>query len=380
MTPVPAVGAGAAAESRLRSYLEEQVRGGLIPGAAWVVARQGLTLTSGAVGWSQLLPRRRRARLETVYDLASLTKPLVTAALAVLLAREGRVSLEEPAAGRLPELAGSPYAPCTLLDLLLHRSGLPAWEPLYLHGTQRGDYLCRMALLPPVGIRGRQVVYSDLGYIAAGILLERAAGSGLSKLFQERIGRILGNAGEDLSFRPPRPFLLRAAPTEMGNRHEEAMAVERAGSRARGYRGWRQDLIQGQVHDQNAWALGGVSGHAGLFGSAPAVAVLGREFLPGSRLFKAAELTMFTTSGTQGLGEDRTVGFHLAAAGCPAAGLSPRSYGHVGFTGTSLFLDPETATVFVLLTNRVHPRCREADMKAFRRGFHRLAARLLAGS
>jgi CubicO group peptidase (beta-lactamase class C family) len=372
----------------VKAFLEERIREGMIPGASWAVLQHGRTLNAGAVGCARLVPSRRPADESTVYDLSSLTKPLATAALAVLLAREGVASLDEPVVERLPELAGSPYARATLLDLLSHRSGLPAWEPLYLQGSALPAFLRRMAALPPAGERRGSVVYSDLGYIAARAMLERAAGRSLEALFARWILEPLRgspSAGEgdlpEVRFHPPGKWLDRIAPTERDDATERRMAAQLLGEAApAAYRGWRKGIVHGRVLDHNAHALGGAAGHAGLFGTAAGVATLGCQFLPGSRLFENDELTLFVTSQTPGREEERSVGFLLTAGGRTAAGtaLSPRAVGHVGFTGTSLFVDPETAGVFVLLTNRVHPEAREIEMKALRRGFHQAAAALVA--
>ncbi|MFQ5670402.1 MAG: serine hydrolase domain-containing protein [Acidobacteriota bacterium] len=360
-----------------KAFLEARVAAGDLPGAAWVVARGRQVLAGGAVGAARAVPPRRPADEGTVYDLASLTKPLATAVLAVLLARDGVVGLDGPVGDHLPELGSSPYARATLLDLLVHRCGLPAWEPLYLHGSDPPSYLRRLARLPPAGPPGGPAVYSDLGYLAAGILLERASGHSLETLFRTRILDSLPGPAPEVCFLPPPAWRPRIAPTERGSRHDREMTASLAGeAAARDYRGWRHALIEGEVHDQNAWVAGGVCGHAGLFGTAAGVARLGAEFLAGSRLFTSGELDLFQTSRIDPGPPRRSLGFEV---GGEAAGrvVSPRTFGQVGFTGTSLFVDPSTQGVYVLLANRVHPEHREIAMKALRSGFHDRAARRL---
>jgi CubicO group peptidase (beta-lactamase class C family) len=363
------------------AFLEEQVQAQRLPGAAWVVARGDRILSRGAVGWARLVPRRRRAVEDTVYDLASLTKPLATASLAVLLARDGVVCLDEPAHERLPELAGSPYAQVNLLDLLTHQARLPDWEPLYLQGADLPAYLQCIAGLKPLATSA--VVYSDLGYILAGALLERAAGEGLDRLFQQLVARPLAGDGGDLPvrYRPPAAWRGRIAPTEEGDRVERQMVATRHGAGAvASYAHWRRGVVRGEVHDRNAAVLGGVAGHAGLFGSAAGVAALGSQFLPGSLIFTLDELALFVTPRTPPAGELRSLGFQVPAGrdAVTAGALSPRAFGHTGFTGTSLFIDPEDGAICVLLSNRGHPAQRETDMRALRRGFHQAAARVLA--
>jgi len=363
------------------SLLRPEIAAGRLPGASWVVARGRSVLSAGALGHAALEPRQRRATPRTLYDLASLTKPLATASLAVLLARDGIVSLDEPAAERLPEWRGSPWAEVTLLDLLVHRSGMPAWDPLYLYGRGLGAALRRAARLIPVAPRGEKVVYSCPGSIAAAALLERAAGQPLDVLWRRLVLRRFGRAGlTEPRFRPPQSWWPRVAATERDSLFERDLAATAAGrSAAARYRGWRRGMVRGTVHDQNAFALGGVAGNAGLFGTARGVATLAAEYLPGSRLFEFDELALFVTARSPTGGEQRSLGFQMAASPGSSAGdaLSRRAFGHTGFTGTSLWIDPDTAGVFVLLTNRVHPVRQVYDINGLRRAFHARAAPLL---
>ena len=365
------------------AYLAEQARNRVIPGASWAVCRGEETISTGAVGWASLVPHRRKALESTVYDLASLTKPLVTATLAVLLAREDVVSLDEPVGERLPELDGSPWEQVTLLDLLTHEARLPAWEPLYLHGSDLPAYLRRVAALRPLPDAG--VTYSDLGYILAGALLERAARTPLDRLFRRWVtgplSRLAVAGSLPVRFRPPLAWRGRVAPTEADDRVERALMAEMYGFKAVAeYDGWRRGVVRGEVHDRNAAVLGGVAGHAGLFGTAAGVAILARQFLPGSELFDLDELGLFVTPRTSPHGDLRTIGFQVPQGddAVTAAAFSSRAFGHTGFTGTSLFIDPGDATICVLLTNRVHPGQGTTDMLALRRGFHQAVARVLA--
>ena len=369
-------------QAGIAGLLGAEIASGRLPGASWVVARGRRVLSAGALGAAALEPRRRAATTRTLYDLASLTKPLVTASLAVLLARDGVVSLDEPAGERLREWRGTPWAEVTLLDLLVHRSGMPDWDPLYLHGRGREAALRRIARLRPVAPRGARVVYSCPGSIAAAVLLERAAAQSLDGLWRRRVLRQPGRAPwEEPRFRPPRAWWPRVASTERDTLFERELAAGVAGRRrAAGYRGWRRGVVHGTVHDQNAFALHGVAGNAGLFGTARGVARLAAEYLPGSRLFDLDELALFVTPRSPRGGEQRGLGFQIAASPDSSAGpaLSSRAFGHTGFTGTSLWIDPETAGVFVLLTNRVHPVRRAYDINGLRRAFHARAAPLLA--
>jgi len=359
---------------RIREYLRAHVEAGDFPGASYLVAEEGRVLTEGALGLAVERPERIPAATSTLYDLASLTKPLAGALLAARLAMAGRLAREDRLARHLPEWDPEGEASrITLLDLLTHRSGLPAWKPVYVHAADRDGYLRylkRLALERPPGAR---VAYSDPGYILLGFALERAGGASLDRLFAEMITNPLHIA--DLLYRPAPAHRRRIAATEEGNRQERLLA----GPEGDGYNGWRAELTWGEVHDLNARALGGISAHAGLFGTARAVHRLAQEVLgPGTGLLEESQRALMSTNLTAGLGEDRSLGFLLASSHDTAAGdaLSRRSFGHTGFTGTSLWIDPAARRVYVLLTNRVHPEFREMDMNAIRRGFHQVAAAL----
>jgi len=360
--------------ARLEDYLRAHVAAGDFPGASYLVAGDGGILAEGALGSAVLRPERIAAATSTLYDLASLTKPIAGSCLAALLSSEGRLSCDDPLSRHLREWSPpGDAARVTLLDLLTHRSGLPAWRPVYIHASGRDEYLEWLKRLPLDRPPGERVVYSDPGYILLGFALERAGGAPLHRLFAEKVARPL--ALRDLLYRPPRSLRRRIAATEAGNRRERVLA----GTEGDGYNGWRAGLAWGEVHDLNARALGGSSAHAGLFGTARAVFLVAREILgPGTGLLDERQRELMRDNLTAGLGEDRSLGFLLASnPGTPAgSGLSRRSFGHTGFTGTSLWIDPDARRLYVLLTNRVHPECREIDMNAIRRGFHEIAAAL----
>lgn len=363
------------AASRIEEFLRSHIAAGDFPGASYLVAEKGRILAEGALGHAVLTPEKIEATRSTLYDLASLTKPLSTAVLVAQYRSLGRLDLDERLARHLPSWASAPddRSGITLLDLLAHRSGLPAWKPLYLYAADRPsriEWMLRVTLACP---SGQDVVYSDLGYILLGFALEEAGGAPLARLFAERVARPLGLP--DLLFRPPRATRRRIAATETGNLRERHLA----GPDGEGYNGWRTGVIWGEVHDGNAYTLGGVAGHAGLFGTARAVLALALEFLGGGRgIVPAGQIDLFRKSFTSGLAEERAVGFQIASTRGSSAGdaLSSASFGHAGFTGTSLWVDPVSHRILILLTNRVHPRFKEIDMNAIRREFHRTAAAL----
>jgi serine-type D-Ala-D-Ala carboxypeptidase len=355
----------------LADFLRGQVAAGSFPGAAWVVSLDGRVVDEGAIGDAVAVPERVAATRDTYYDLASLTKPLATALVAVRLQSAGRLRLDDAIARHLPEWrTGDDREGVTLLDLLTHRSGLPAWVPLYLYAQDVPGRVAHLAAMPRTGAPLLGVTYSCPNYLLAGFAVERAGGDSLDALFRSHVTGPLGL--DEILFRPAPHLLPRIAATETGNHHERALA----GPAGDGYNAWRTGVIRGEVHDNNAHTLGGVAGNAGLFGTARAVVRLAGIFLPGGAFLGEEERSLFGHNFTSGLQQDRAVGFQLATTtGCSAGpGIGARGFGHTGFTGTSLWIDPEARRVIALLTNRVHPRFRELDMNAVRREFHALAA------
>jgi serine-type D-Ala-D-Ala carboxypeptidase len=361
-------------ESPAARFLRERIQAGIFPGARYLAARGDSVLEEGWVGKSVLRPEVHPVDSLTIFDLASLTKPLVTGALAALMACRGELDLQAPLETHLEETSGRWLGRASLLDLLAHRSGLPAWLPLYLKASGREGYLAATMALPPDYRPGTRVVYSCLGYILLAAVLERLGGSTLDVLADRAVFSPLGL--QDTGFRPPRELRPRIAATEDGNEREREMA----GEAGRDFGGWRRGMIWGECHDLNAWSLGGVSGNAGLFSTAPDLHKLALEFLgQGSGLFGEECRSLFQKDLTPSLNENRSVGWQLAATPGSSAGpfLAKESMGHTGFTGTSLWIDPRAGWILILLTNRIHPKYRPDDMNAVRREFHR---RILEGN
>ncbi len=357
--------------SRIDDWAQSRIAAGDFPGAVWIVAEGDRILAEGARGHAVLDPERIPASTATLYDLASLTKPLATAVLVLGLHDSGVVRVEDPLARHLAGWnPADARASVTLLDLLVHRSGLPAWNPLYAHASDRAG---RIAHLSRIGLPrppGTGVIYSCLGYILLGYMIEQATGAPLDRLFADRVA---GPTGAEVMFRPSAGMRRRIAATERGNVRERQLA----GADAERYNGWPASVIWGETHDANARTQGGVSGNAGLFGTARGVLAIALAILDGrSGVVGPEGRADLLRNFTAGLGEDRSAGFQVASSPGSAAGpaLSPRAVGHTGFTGTSLWIDPEARRVFVLLTNRVHPDFRELDMNRLRREFHALAA------
>jgi CubicO group peptidase (beta-lactamase class C family) len=347
-------------------YLKARINAGRMPGAVWAISGPSGIVSESALGHAAVEPERVEAGIGTLYDLASLTKPLCTGLALVILEEQGRCSLDAPAVEWLPELEGSAYADVSLLRFAAHTAGLPAWRPLYLTGSGAAAFLAAIAAEPadaPV-----KTVYSDLGYICLGIAIERIVGRPLDVWFEESVATVLGL--KRLGF-ATRVDCSAAAPTERGNDYERSLAGD-AGARG----AWRRSMIHGEVHDGNAHALGGVAGHAGLFGALGDVVTLASELIrPQALALGARARERLLTEALPGSG--RTIGFVQAAASDAARGVfAADAPGHVGFTGCSLWLEPARGFIYVLLTNRVHPVVDGEGFQSVRLGFHRAARAL----
>lgn len=375
-------------------YLENEIARGSIPGAQYVIGEDLLIVAEGAVGLAVVEPERIPATLETIYDFASLTKPLVTALLVVRLAERGYLQLDAPLAHYLNEFNDNRTV--TLTQLLTHTSGLPNWRPLYLEAKNRDDVpatIARIMLEPDQLKAWNDVIYSDLNYILLGFVLERVTGEKLDHLARTEIFEPLGL--QRTMFNPPPELLRGIAATERGQEFEQSNAIEvvktrssygaatlaysTLGSTGLSQAGWRKDVIWGEVHDGNANFMGGVAGHAGLFSTAREAFRISNQFLPGSELLKPESINLFTTNLTPGCSTSRSIAWILALTpDCSAGpGLPTTALGHNGFTGTSIWMDPHKRRVLVLLTNRVHPRVDSIDMREIRRRFNALAVETL---
>ncbi|MET9534001.1 serine hydrolase domain-containing protein [Streptomyces sp. NPDC006649] len=294
-----------------------------------------------------------------LWDLASVTKPV--AGLAVMaLADTGTLALDDTVGTHLPEYRGGDKAGLTLHHLLTHTSGLPGGVPLYRENPTRATLLDAVRKLPPTAPPGTRVQYSSQGFILLGLIAEAATGRPLDRLVAELVCAPLGMA--DTGFIPGPAGRTRAVSTEDCP--------------------WRGRVVTGEVHDENAAVLGGVAAHAGLFASLGDMERLGRSLAGGGReLLRPATFALMTAAHTDRLALRRGLAWQgQDRAGSPVGdSFGPASYGHTGFTGTSLWVDPATGRYAVLLTNRVHPS-REGDgIAAVRRAFHDAAQALGGG-
>ena len=300
------------------------------------------------------------ATLDTVFDLASLTKVLATTTVLMRLVDARALALADRIGGRLADWRGSGRETVTVADLLEHAGGLTAHLPFFRDHRGRADYQHAICTLPLEYPPRSRSVYSDLGFMLLAFIAADAAGAPLDRQFDAVAGELgLG----DLRYRPPAAWRARTAPTEVDP--------------------WRGRLLRGEVHDENGWALGGAAGHAGLFGTAAAVGRFARaalQTLQGRPLLARPETFARFVRRTRVAGSSRALGWDtmLVTSSCGRS-LSPAAFGHTGFTGTSLWIDPAQDLYVVLLTNRVHPsRTNEAILRV-RPAVHDAVVRARAG-
>ncbi|HZI18468.1 MAG TPA: serine hydrolase domain-containing protein [Pyrinomonadaceae bacterium] len=365
------------AEPAVSALLADRIGAGDFPSAVYLVAEAGRVRYVGALGEAVREPERRPAALTVIYDLASLTKPLVTGLLAASFVERGLVEPDAPVAAYLPAFDREDKRHLTVRQLLTHTSGLPAWLPLYLLG-RRDEVLDLIAAGPLAYEAGTRVVYSDLGFITLGLLLQAVAGSRLADLARREIFEPLKLART--FFNPSEALRTEVAACESGGNAYEREVCEREHGLKVG-RGWRERTVWGEVHDGNAHFLGGAAGHAGLFSTAEETLRLALQFLPRTTsLLKVETCALFSENMTEGLDEARSFAWQLAATPESTAGprLPPDSFGHLGFTGTSCWVDPTSERVFILLTNRTHARTLPfVNINSVRRRFHTLAVEAL---
>jgi len=358
--------------SVLSDIMEAGIRRGIYPGGVLQVCAGGKVVHRSAHGVTSVTPPGRPVTEDTCYDLASLTKVLATTPLVLDLIHRGRLKLSDRVGDFIPGYRGRGRSEITIAHLLEHSSGLPDWRAYYeevaaAHGgawltTPRGYRAVRemVAAQRPEAPPGKRALYSDLGFILLDWIVEIAAGKPTDVLFRQRIARPLGVKNifyMDLKKRSRR-FRRVFAATEVCP--------------------WRGRTLEGEVHDDNAFAMGGVSGHAGLFGDSESVARVAAAWLDsfrGRASIFPPELTRRFWRRSEVPGSTRTLGFDTPPA---KSRLGPRAVGHTGFTGTSLWIDPDRELVMVLLTNRVHPTREREGIKEFRSKVHDLVVEVVS--
>ena len=343
------------------ALLEKAVAEGVTPGGVLLVARRGAVVLERAAGRLTYEDDAPAVTPSTIYDLASLTKVIATTTLMMRRVESGALDLDTTAASYLSELEGRPVGDATLGDLLAHSSGLPCCTELFRElgenldrDEARARYLEHIAATELEAGPRERAIYSDLGVLLLGGILERRAGQPLDDLVQEEVLDPL--ALRDTGYLPDPSLRERIAPTEPDD--------------------WRGRLPHGEVHDENTHALGGVAPHAGLFGTARDVAAFAQTMLNGGvyaghRLANAETVALFTRRAELVPGSSRALGWDTPSNPSSAGRyFSARSYGHTGFTGTSLWIDPELELIVVLLTNRVHPTRKNIAIRRLRPAIH----------
>ena len=335
-----AVGMSASRLEAIDRVMGRAMRAGGFPGGVVIVGRRGAVAMEkgyGTLGWTdktRVVPER------SIYDLASLTKVVATTTALMILFDQGRLDLDAPVSKYLPTFGGGAKDDITVRMLLEHRSGLPAGRDIWRRAFTPDEARAVVIATPLECSPGRCVIYSDIGAMLLGFIAEAASGQRLDVFLEEKVYEPLGM--QETTFRPHWTLRDRIAPTEL---HPP-----------RGY------PLRGEVHDENAHTLGGIAGHAGLFSTASDLAVfaqmmLNRGEFNGVRVIADSTVALFTSRTDKG---SRALGWDSCTddSACGRI-LTPRAFGHNGFTGTSMWIDPDRDLFVILLTNRVHaPRVR----------------------
>ena len=369
--------------SVIQTALSRAVTDGVFPGAVLAVRYGGRPVSRFHAGHLSTVPLGSPVSLSTIYDLASLTKPLATVTALVLLMQKGSCRLDDRVADHLSECADASIGSSTIRHLLTHSSGLPAWRGFYERLSPDGTIpssagereQAKQAMLSlirseaPVYERGTGSLYSDLGFMLLGLIVERISRQSMNDYFLDHILRPLGG--------PRIGFILadRLRAFSDGDGAVAPTEVDR----------WRGRLLCGEVHDQNAAALGGEAGHAGLFGTADAVLAISGEWLRAyhgrATILDQAMVHEFTRRQKPEGDSSWALGWDTPSVPSSAGRyFAARSFGHLGYTGTSVWIDPVRELEVVLLSNRVHPSSRNEAIREFRPTIHDLVYREFIGS
>jgi CubicO group peptidase (beta-lactamase class C family) len=343
------------------ALLDRAVIGGAFPGGVLAVGWKG-QLSVHPFGRLAYGSKARKVVDDSIYDIASLTKPIVTTTAAMMLMQQQRLDLDVPVKAYIPDFAVAAAsdpdpawrAQVTVRMLLLHDSGLPAHRDFYKEAQGRAAILARVLAEPLIHEPGTQKEYSDLGFILLGEIIERLTGESVSAFSMREILKPLGMHRS--MFNPPRRLRPEIAPTELD-------AV------------YRKRLVWAEVHDENAWAMGGIAGHAGLFSTAADIATFAQMILSGGiyghhRFISRAILDQFTSKIAIGNSAAATGWDVPTESSSSGRYFSSKSFGHIGFTGTTLWIDPEKDLFVILLTNRVNPTRANEQIRQVRPALH----------
>ena len=344
----------------ISTLIKEKITEQIFPGAVVAILQKDKVIYHTAFGNRIIKPKQAPMLNDTLFDLASLTKPIVIGTLTMQLVASGKLTLDESAQSYLPAF-NQPHITCR--HLLTHTSGLPAWKPLYIETDSPEDVTEHLGSMPLEATPGEKVTYSCLGYILMGKLISTVMEESLDILAQNAIFDPLGM--NRTRYNPPLQMHDNCAATEDSNSFERRMV--KSGQHGRYYRGhnWREGVIIGEVHDENANYLGGVSGNAGLFSNTRDLITFCQMILQDGGTFLSADSVkaFATPQSPSGASEQRSIGWHILADG---------SMYHTGFTGTSIRIDLEKGLAAILLTNRVHPDAQRTGIIECRNQFHRI--------
>jgi CubicO group peptidase (beta-lactamase class C family) len=337
--------------------LEKAIAARAFPACSLAVTFRGELVAHKALGRFTYDPGAPEVTTSSIFDLASLTKVVATTAMAMILYERGLLDLEAPVTAIIPEFAGPlddndpQRRTVTLRMLLAHSSGLPAYEKLFLRAQTREKLRQAAFTTQLTAAPGTRAEYSDIGFIILGVALERLADEHLDIFCQREIFGPLGMA--HTTFNP-------------------AAALRDSIPPAADDRIFRHRIIQGEVQDENASVLGGVAGHAGLFSTAEDLAIFAHAMLNGGHpILRASTVELFSRRESAPEGASRGLGWDTPSAPSQSGKyFSPRSFGHLGYTGTSLWIDPERQLSIALLTNRTWPDCANQAIKQVRPAFH----------
>ena len=342
------------------AVMKQAVASGAFPGASVAITQGGKLVALKSFGRFTYDADSAPVSNDSVFDIASLTKVIATTAMAMIVYERGLLDLEAPLAGVLPEFASEDARrdEVTFRMLLAHSSGLPAYEKLFLRALTRESLLDAAFNVPLKYPPGTHAEYSDIGFILLGVALERIAGARLDGFCQREIFGPLGMS--HITFNPPGAWRERILPT----------ADDKA---------FRKRIVQGEVQDENASVLGGVAPHAGLFSTAADVAIFAECMLQGgSPILRPETVALFTKRETLPAGTSRALGWDTPSAPSQSGQyFSAGSFGHLGYTGTSLWIDPIRRISITLLSNRTWPDCSNQAIKQVRPQFHDAALEAL---
>jgi serine-type D-Ala-D-Ala carboxypeptidase len=333
------------------------------PGASVTVAHHGRLVASKAAGRFTYEPSSQEVSPATIFDLASVSKVVATTRMAMILYEGGLLDLDAPVIALAPEFNGDDRSrvdprrkDVTVHMLLAHSSGLPAYEKLFQRASNKEDLLSLAFATRLTADPGSRAEYSDIGFIILGAVLERIADESLDRFCQRGIFGTLGMT--QTTFNPTSAWRSSIPPTSRGDNS-------------------RDRVIQGEVQDENAYAMGGVAGHAGVFSSATDLAIFANAMLhEGRPLVRPETLKLFTRRESSPTGTSRALGWDTPSfpsqSGPSQSGkhFSANSFGHLGYTGTSLWIDPERQLSITLLTNRTWPDSSNQGIKQIRPMFH----------